>query len=145
MLPEFNQLGDLPVGVYHASLAEIQVRFGSSGQQRKAVTDRLTRIFHLAQSTGKVQRFILFGSYVTEKSEPNDVDIVLVMQDSFRLSETDQNTSLLFDHQQADANLGASIFWIRPSLLILETLDEFIAHWQIKRDGTSRGIVEVQP
>jgi len=29
-------------------------------------------------------------------------------------------------------------------MLILETLDEFISHWQLKRDGTRHGIVEVQ-
>ena len=33
---------------------------------------------------------------------------------------------------------------IRPSMLIAETLDHFIEHWQIKRDGTRRGIVEVR-
>ena len=39
---------------------------------------------------------------------------------------------------------GASVFWIRPALLVLETLEEFIAHWQITRDQTRRGIVEVR-
>jgi hypothetical protein len=29
-------------------------------------------------------------------------------------------------------------------VLILETLEEFIAHWQITRDQTRRGIVEVR-
>ena len=33
---------------------------------------------------------------------------------------------------------------MRPSLLFLETLDEFIEGWQIKRDGTRRGIIEVR-
>jgi len=42
------------------------------------------------------------------------------------------------------AKFGASIFWIRPSMLLLESLEEFIEHWQIKRDRTRRGIVEVR-
>ena len=29
-------------------------------------------------------------------------------------------------------------------MLFLETLEEFIAHWQIKADGTRRGIDEVR-
>ena len=45
--------------------------------------------------------------------------------------------------QQAATEFGASVFWIRPSLLFLEPLDEFIAGWQVKRDGTRRGIIEV--
>jgi hypothetical protein len=29
-------------------------------------------------------------------------------------------------------------------MLFIETLNEFISHWQIKRDGSRRGIVEVR-
>jgi hypothetical protein len=50
----------------------------------------------------------------------------------------------LFDHISAAEEFGASIFWMRPSMLILETLDDFINHWQIKRDRTRRGIIEVR-
>ena len=39
--------------------------------------------------------------------------------------------------------LGASIFVIRPAFLFGETVDDFIAHWQITRDMSRRGIVEV--
>ena len=42
------------------------------------------------------------------------------------------------------AKLMPSVFWVRPSLLFLETLEEFIAGWQVKRDQTRRGIVEVR-
>lgn len=49
----------------------------------------------------------------------------------------------LLNHQHAETEFGASIFWIRPSLLIFETLEEFIEGWQVKRDGTHRGIIEV--
>ena len=49
----------------------------------------------------------------------------------------------LFDHAVGQARYGASIFWVRPPLLLGETIDDFIAYWQIKRDGSERGIVEV--
>ena len=80
---------------------------------------------------------------MSQKAAPNDVDIVLVMQDSFHVDACAGEAKRLFDHEQADREFGASIFWIRPSLLILETLTEFIAHWQWKRDQTRRGIVEI--
>ena len=85
---------------------------------------------------------MIFGSYVTSKSDPNDV--VLVMDDTFDLSACDAETRSLFDHMDAEEEFGASIFWIRPSMLILEGLETFIAHWQRTRDGTRRGIVEVR-
>ena len=143
MLPDFNSDGDLPPGVYPAALEEVIERFGDRHPQRQEITQRLSRIHRLAQEAGSVQHFIIFGSYVTDKAMPNDIDIVLIMQDNFRVESCLKNAALLFDHARADRDLGASIFRIRPSLLILETLNEFIAHWQIKRDNTKRGIVEI--
>ena len=143
MLPDFNTNGDLPPGVYSATLKEIIERFGDRHPQRQEITQRLARICNLARKTGSVQHFLLFGSYVTDKAMPNDIDIVLIIQDNFRIGSCPEDARLLFDHARADRDLGASILWIRPSLLILETLDEFIAHWQVKRDQTKRGIVEI--
>ena len=87
---------------------------------------------------------MIFGSYVTSKPDPNDVDVVLVMDDNFDLQACDAETRSLFDHIEAEEEFGASIFWIRPALLILEALETFIAHWQITRGGARRGLVEVR-
>ncbi len=108
-------------------------------------TKNLLKIYRLAESTGKLERLIIFGSYITTKTNPNDVDIVLVFLDDFDYAACDDETKKLLDHNKAKKIFGASIFWIRPSLLISETLDEFIARWQIKRDRTLRGIIEVRP
>lgn len=62
---------------------EVIAQFGSGTAQRQAVTARLQRIYHLARATGKLERLILFGSYITAKPDPNDVDIVLMMRDDF--------------------------------------------------------------
>jgi hypothetical protein len=39
---------------------------------------------------------------------------------------------------------GARVFWLRPSAILVGTLDELIAHWQVTRDRSRRGIVEVK-
>ena len=143
-LPGFDTKGDLPEGVHEATLAEIIARFGTGTPQRQVVTARLLRIYNLAQATGKLERFVIFGSYITATPEPNDVDIVLVMRDDFNWSTCEGETRALFEHNAAATEFGASIFWMRPALLLLETIDEFIEHWQIKRDQTRRGIVEVR-
>ena len=144
-LPNFDEAGDLPAGIYRVSLKELLARFGSGSTQREEVTTRLTRVYELATGTGKLQHFIVFGSYITDKPEPNDVDVVLVMRDDFVLAQCEGETKLLFDHQQAAEQLGASIFWTRPSTLFRDTLEEFIAHWQIKRNLDRCGILEVVP
>ena len=142
-LPKLNRSGDLPAGVHVASMEEVIARFGAGTPQRQSATARMLKVYDLAEATGALDRFILFGSFVTAKLAPNDVDIVLVMQDHFAVRDCNEETRRLFDHQQAQREFGASVFWIRPSLLLLETTDEFVAHWQIKRDRTRRGIVEV--
>lgn len=143
-LPAFNDEGDLPEGIYRARLGEVLTRFSTGTTQRQDVAARLRRIYNLVEATGKLARMIIFGSFITTRPEPNDVDIVLIMQDDFNLSLCDEETGKLFDHSEAQANFGASIFWIRPSMLILESIEQFTEHWQIKRDGTRRGIVEVR-
>jgi len=143
-LPEFNEHGDLPVDLHVATLDEILSRFGKSTAQRVAVGDRLTRIHQLAVATGCVRRFVLFGSFVTAKPDPNDVDIFVVMDDGFDYSGTKGETRLLFEHGTAQSHFGASVFWLRQ-LAAYNGEDAAIADWQIKRDGTERGIVEIKP
>ena len=143
-LPQLNSAGELPAGVHQATMDEVLAQFGSGIAQRQAVTARLRRIYQLAHATRKLERLILFGSYITAKPDPNDVDIILVMRDDFDVQVCDAESRQLFDHPRAAEAFGASVFWIRPALLVLETLEEFIAHWQITRDQTRRGIVEVR-
>ena len=143
-LPDFNSNGDLPEGVHQATLDEVVARFGGGTAQRQIVTERLLRIYGLVKATGKLERFIIFGSYITAKTGPNDVDIVLIMRNDFRAVDCEEQTAKVFDHNLATKEFGASLFWIRPSLLLLETANEFVEHWQIKRDKTRRGIVEVR-
>ncbi|HXG68663.1 MAG TPA: hypothetical protein VNO70_26440 [Blastocatellia bacterium] len=65
------------------------------------------------------------------------------MKDDFHPAECDEQTAPLFHHLRAQQELGASVFWTLPYAVLLETVDEFIAHWQIKRDQTRHGIIEV--
>jgi hypothetical protein len=45
--PAFNEFGDLPVGVYRATLAEVVAHFGHGAAQRIAITARLEHIYEL--------------------------------------------------------------------------------------------------
>lgn len=144
-LPEFNAFGDLPEGQHTASLVEVVARFGLGSTKRQAVTNRLRRVYALALATGYLDRLLVFGSYVSNVSEPNDVDVILVMRNDFRSENCPSESSVLFDHARANDELGASVFWIRPNMLLGEPLEQFLAFWQTKRDGQCRGTVEIQP
>src|SRR6185369_996745 len=143
LLPEFDNKGDLPNGVHPATLDAVVERFGYGTPQREDVTSRLVHIYDIAHRTGKLERFVLFGSYVTSKPAPGDIDIILIMRDDFREPDHTEELLPVLDHQRAQSELGASVFWIRSSSILLESVDQFVAHWQTKRDLTRRGIVEI--
>ena len=140
--PEFDNNGDLPVGIHQATLTEVLQHVGVGTVQRERVGQRLEHIFTLATSTGKVVRFIVFGSFVTAKPMPGDVDIFLVMEDSFDVDEAHGEAAFIFNHQETQNVLGASIFWV-PELGLMNDEQGIEEFWQTKRDGTRRGIVEV--
>lgn len=109
-IPEFNQYGDLPTGVHKVSIRETLERFAASTLQRRGVGLRLERIYAAAMNSGYLWRFIVFGSFVTAKPEPKDVDIFMIMNDEFDVTKVEQPASALFDHATAQSLLGASVF-----------------------------------
>lgn len=140
--PKFNNNGDLPKGIHKASLSDVIDHFGKGNFQRAVLAQRLYRIFKLAVETGQIARFIIFGSFVTDKPNPQDLDIFLLMKDTFDIRKVEGEARIIFDHMTAQNYEGASIFWLRR-MAALEGEEAAIEHWQIKRDGKKRGIVEV--
>ena len=140
--PAFDNNGDLPIGIHQATLTEILQHFGTGTEQRKRLGQQLERIYMLTSSTGQVARFVVFGSFVTAKPSPGDVDIFLLMEDSFDVAQVHGEASLVFDLQKAQRVLRASVFWIRKRGTIGGE-QEMVEDWQIKRDNSRRGIVEV--
>jgi len=143
-LPAFNEDGDLPPGVHGETLSEVLAHFGQGSIQRVAVADRLTRLYHLATSTGQVARVAVFGSFITDKAEPHDIDILLLMEDTFDLATVTGEAAVVFQHLEAHARFGASIFWTRRSGAIGGE-QAMIEYWQVRREGGQRGIVEILP
>ena len=137
-----NSDGDLPEGIHAATLREIAGVFGSRSRYRDLLFQRIQRIHEIASATGHLARFVVYGSFVTSKPNPNDVDVFMVFDETFDASAYDAEVTLLLDHASADAHFGASVFWLRrPAAFGGEQAT--IEFWQTKRDGRQRGIVEI--
>jgi hypothetical protein len=61
------------------------------------------------------------------------------------MAACDEPTRVLFDQPRAEGEVGASIFWLCPSVVLRGSLEDFLLGWGTKRDQTLRGIVEVSP
>lgn len=73
---------------------------------------------------------------MTDKPEPNDVDVILLMEDSFDAAGLQGESVLLFDHAAADAHFGASVFWLRR-LAALGGEQAMIESWQANAAAAS--------
>jgi hypothetical protein len=84
MIPDFRDDGYLPDGLHMATEADVTFRFGSSTPRRRRLILRLRRWLELSRLTG-ARRFLVDGSFVTAKEEPNDIDAVVLLADDFEL------------------------------------------------------------
>lgn len=82
MIPDFRDDGYLPEGLHLASEAEVTFRFGSSTPRRRRLILRFRRWLELARITN-AHRFLLDGSFITAKQEPDDVDAVVWIANDF--------------------------------------------------------------
>lgn len=69
------------------------------------------------------------------------LNVFLIMENDFRIAEVKGSAKVIFYHLQAQAQLGASIFWTRSAIWGEENAT--ITVWQLKRDGSRRGITEI--
>jgi len=143
MIPEFNVDGDLPEGIYPASEEEFLGRFAVHSARRRWLGERLKEVFALAKSTGEIERIFVWGSFVTTKESPNDVDILLVMSEDFQLETVPEACKNLFDYVRARLRFNTDIFWCKASIGE-GTLSLWLETYQLTRDFKSRGIVEVK-
>jgi len=141
-LPALTDDGELSLGVHVASVREVLDRFGTGSAQRRTIGLRLDRVYRVARETGQLVRFVVFGSFVTSKADPNDVDVFLVMADTFDAARLSGDARLLFNHAAAQAHFGASVFWVRRRAAWPDEPGA-VEFWQVKRGGGRRGIVEI--
>ena len=81
-IPDLTEHGYMPEGVHDCSVEEIESRFGQFQRSdcRCRLFARLKEYLRQAQASGLVKAVIIDGSFVTEKEEPNDVDVIVVLR-----------------------------------------------------------------
>ncbi len=132
-IPPFSEEGLLPPGIHHATLEEVMERFGSSTATRSAIAESLGWAIDAARRMGTL-RFIIDGSFVDDKPEPNDVDCVLLLAPDYPCDPA------------AARVIEEGIPFVQ-SILFRENddLEEFLRlEFMTDRKGRPRGLVELQ-
>ena len=119
-------------------MAEIVSRF-CGGEIRAHWKSILREVIALAKSTESLEAANIFGSFVTAKAAPADIDLFLVMSRDFSSNQVVGRTRLLVDRSRAAIVWGICIYWITART----DRTHFLETWQLRRSGKPQGIVEV--
>jgi predicted nucleotidyltransferase len=141
VLPELTNHGELPPGVHIADWHEFESCFGGWSPRRvwlfRPVADQL------AASGGGLRRVFVWGSFVTAKPTPRDLDILLIMSENFEADRMSARAQAVFDSTRAKLLFEADVFWARASIGH-ELLDLWLDTYQTSRSFRKRGIVELE-
>jgi hypothetical protein len=141
MIPDFRDDGYLPQGVHIATEAEVTFRFGTSSPRRRRLVMRLRRWVELSRLTG-ASRFLVDGSFVTSKKEPNDIDAVVLLADDFEQQISRGVEPALELEQMVLSRRPEEIFAAEDS----RDWDDWVEFFSRTRelDGRRKGLVEVR-
>jgi len=143
-VPELNPDGYLPVGVYSCTLAEVEKRFGSckDTDRRIQLFSRLEQFVRELKQTGLVCAVIVDGSFVTDKSLPDDIDLIVAL-----IQPVDFSIGILPSHYNAlsrkrvRARYGFDVF-VDPDKSA--AYKEHVAFFQQNRNTTRRkGVLRI--
>lgn len=95
MIPDFEKHGDLPTGIHKATLEEISNKFEKGSLKRNELTKKLLRFISFI--CNHATDVYLFGSYITKKLSPSDVDIFVILKENFDF--TGKSGSILVRYQ----------------------------------------------
>jgi len=85
----------------------------------------------------------IWGSFVTAKPAPRDLDILLIMDENFEVDRVAAPAQAVFDSGRAKLLFEADVFWARASVG-REVLDLWLDTYQTSRNFRKRGIVELE-
>jgi predicted nucleotidyltransferase len=97
----------------------------------------------LAATNGKLRRAFIWGSFVTAKPAPKDIDILLIMDDDFEVDGVAAPAQAVFDSVRAKLPFESDVFWARSSIG-RELVELWLETYQTSRGFQKRGIVELE-
>ena len=143
MLPEFNQHGFLPEGIWNCDFVEFAKRFAvfRRSDRRLLLFEKLENLLTDCLATGWIQEVIIDGSFVTDKNEPNDIDLILVLLPDFEDAEISFWTSRVLDEKSIRKKYDFDVKTVvYKSLRYNKTIDFF---QQIRDSDERKGLVRL--
>jgi hypothetical protein len=107
MIPDFYDGMFLPDGDHSATWQEVQDRFGQTGS-RRTLCNQLSQFILTARGCGFVALYV-FGSFISGKTDPGDVDLIWVYRDG-QLENMGPECRDLIDYSKMKARFAWDMF-----------------------------------
>ena len=125
------------------TFAEISQQYGESTPRRQFLCSRLHTVIQLLAATRALRRLYLFGSFVTGKPAPRDLDCLAVMATGFTMATLSSPVLEVFQHDLCRLYYYTGVFWVTEAVG-QEQIDAMLQVFSHDRHGLSQPIVEVQ-
>jgi predicted nucleotidyltransferase len=126
-----------------ASLDDIRIRFGTSTPRRQFLFRQLEIIIDQLLVTRNVRQIYLFGSFVSGKASPNDVDLLVVMNAGFSTTQIGGKVLELFQHDVCRIRYHADLFWVTEAVGNAR-IEDLLEVFSRDREGRTQSVVEVK-
>ncbi len=130
LIPEFNDLGYLPPGIYETSWQEFMQRFAINPHRLKLATGLAAALRKFG--VAGCRRVIIGGSFVTDKEQPNDFD---GWYNDFALDPDKLDSLCVENVNDQQVVFGGRLF----------DLPNYEGFFQTDRQGRPKGVIALDP
>lgn len=99
-LPNLDERGCLPKGIYSPKLEEFKEKFVNTSPRRQELFGKYQQFTQLCIDAKGIEKHYLDGSYVTNKENPGDIDLLIIFNDQVYVSEISYNNYFEIIHNQ---------------------------------------------
>ncbi len=142
-LAEMQMDGYLPPGIHAAPLAEVSGRFGTASASRRKWTELLLSVVSAATAYPTMKRVLVWGSFISDKPEPADLDYSVVVSVDHAKAEVADEHRPYFVPFEARKHFGIDAGYLIIRDYPLEYYMERVDFLCRRHDGRPRGIVEI--
>jgi hypothetical protein len=142
-LPDFDSEAYLPPGIHAVPLAEVLRRLGVSSEARQRQGELLRQVVEAAKAYPTIKRVLVWGSFVTAKPEPGDLDYSIVVSSMYQPTHIAPEHRRFFAPFEARLHYGVDrgylVIFDYPLETYIELVD-FLCHTRHRRPC---GMVEI--
>lgn len=145
-IPVLTSSGELPPGIYIATLSEVENKFGKSNKRRQLLMKGLKEVLKLFK-VADVSKVFVDGSFITDKEEPDDID---GCWSSIGVDETKLDPRFWdfedvedFEIKRHEIKMEFGIDFFIAEIVEGGSGKPFPEFFQTNRDGEPKGIIQI--